>query len=155
MHPERPPSGFNTPAEIGVRLVYLLYLSLCVASLVSGLYAVAIQRLEFGVTALLCAPLAYLCRCWLQEGRRCDVVESLDFPLAQLEEPHRNDQLAHFIELVDAWDRLEAKRGTADFHPWELQSVRHEIQQLIHKTPSLARLFRRPLSERGSTDSAD
>ncbi|PTY04635.1 hypothetical protein DB347_18140 [Opitutaceae bacterium EW11] len=143
MTPEKPDSDFNRPAEIAVRVIYLIYLSLAVASLISGVYALALQRLDFAAAALLGTPLAYLCRRWLQEESRYEVAESFDFPAVQQEESHHNEQLADFIGLVETWDRLEARRGTPEFDPWELQSVRHEIQHLIDKTPSWARLFRR------------
>jgi hypothetical protein len=45
------------------------------------------------------------------------------------------------LELLRAWDTLEHRRGSVDFDPWELQSVRHDIRAAIAEDPALERLF--------------
>lgn len=52
-----------------------------------------------------------------------------------------DSRVAELTCLLQQWDALERKRGTAEFDPWALQAVRHDIHELVAGDPALTALF--------------
>lgn len=138
-------SIFNPPAEVGVRLAYIV----CVAGLAGGpvpLFVGAVLReplpLLAGAIALVAAAVA---REYLRQSdsfSRAD--ESLE-TLALLKSPTLSTgggHVAHVVSLLKQWDDIEHKRGSPEFDPWAAQAVRHDIRAAIRQDPALERLFR-------------
>jgi hypothetical protein len=50
---------------------------------------------------------------------------------------------ARLLTLLEDWEALEEQRGSANFDPWALQSLRNEIRQVVESDPALAELFTR------------
>lgn len=51
------------------------------------------------------------------------------------------EKIGRLVDLLRTWDSLEHRRGSADFDPWELQAVRHDIREAVAEDPELERLF--------------
>lgn len=52
-------------------------------------------------------------------------------------------QATHLLSLLEQWEAMEEKRGSPDFDPWTLQTLRNEIREVVESDPALEQLFSR------------
>jgi hypothetical protein len=142
MKPHWDENEFNTPHEMLLRAVFLV----CLAALTSGiLLALAgaaahnVRLLGMGVAALV---VALVCREWLRRQGQLGEVERALNDVARAEPSLDAARVAELVRLLQEWEQLEQKRGSADFDPWAVQALRHDIRVMVEKNPALDRLFR-------------
>ena len=124
---------FNPPAVIRVRLVFLLW----VLTLAATFLLIMVGGLTHNVRSLILGGVAGLTALalfhWLRRHvRLLDLFDSIN-AIGQMPSPERD-----FVQLVDSWEDLQARRGTADFDAWELLRLRREIEARAKTDPQLA-----------------
>ena len=96
---------------------------------------VALVRASLG--AMLVAAVIFG---WLRREGRLELamqaIDSFDQVGSPAEAP------PDFTRLVRAWDDLSVKRGTPDFDPWQLLSLRRQIEARTKDNPKLADYWR-------------
>ncbi len=97
------------------------------------------RLLALGTAVLLVALVA---REWLRRQGQLTAAETAFNAIAQSEPPLDALRVAELVRLLQEWERAELKRGSADFDPWAVQSLRHDIRVMVEKDPALDRLFR-------------
>jgi hypothetical protein len=92
-----------------------------------------------GLAALAAAGIG---RSWLRHRGELEPAEralnAIDEQALPLDETRGRQLLA----LLQEWEALEQKRGSAAFDPWALQALRNDIRQVVESDPALAQLFR-------------
>jgi predicted membrane chloride channel (bestrophin family) len=142
MKPRWDENEFNTPHEMLLRTVFLV----CLAALTSGILLTLagaathdVRLLGLGVAALI---VALLTREWLRRQGKLGEVETALNNVARAEPSLDAARVAELVRLLQEWEQLEQKRGSADFDPWAVQALRHDIRVMVEKDPALDRLFR-------------
>lgn len=135
--PSIPLGVMNPPDVVAVRLAFLIMVLLFTGTslliLVGGLRH-DFFNLAVGLVGQLLAVGLYD---WLRrEGRFAAVFTSLE------ELVRSAPAETEFTHLVNAWEDLHLKRGTAGFDVWELQRLRVEIEAKAKLDPSLADYWR-------------
>jgi hypothetical protein len=141
MKPRWDQSEFNTPQEMLVRAAYLV----CLAAFTSGILlmlagAVAHERRLLGLGAAALA-VALVTRELLRRGGHLNGAETALNAIARTEPPLDVARVAELVRLLREWEQMERKRGSADFDPWVVQALRHDIRMMVEKDPELDRLF--------------
>jgi hypothetical protein len=141
MKPRGDHDEFNTPEEMRRRIAFIVCLAAFTAGIlltVAGFVAREMPLLAFGVLALAVSGLT---RDWLQRrggfGAADPGLRHLGEAVASLDDAH----VAELVRLLREWEDLERKRGSADFDPWALQAVRHDIRVMVENDPALEGLF--------------
>jgi hypothetical protein len=132
---------FNTPAEMLVRLLFLLCLVTFTAGIllvVAGVYSHQRGLAAWGLASLAVSGL--LREGLSRNGHFDSAKKSLD-AIAVVEPPADQAHLARLAVLLREWEALERRRGSADFDPWQLQALRNDIRQIVENDPALERLF--------------
>lgn len=140
-------SEISSAERVLERVVLLVF----VASLIVGGGLVSVGILA-GQGSLLVqgavgCGVAWLSREWLcQRGRFDALVSSFDRGLGGDETGGgegggEESELLRLARLLRQLDAMERRRGRADFDPWALQSLRHEIRELAANDPGVTRLF--------------
>ncbi len=132
-----PDTGFNTPAEMWARLVfvsrYLFFLGglvLSASALLDGSGTDALKALVF-FAAMIAGHQ------WLKSrGKLADCERAFDAMFSGTGFPDEDDGLQNLLARRAA---LEEKRGTPGFDPWEVQAVRREISDYVRQHPELNR----------------
>ena len=142
MKPRWDENEFNTPHEMLLRAVFLL----CLAALTGGVLLTLagaashdVRLLGFGVATLV---VSLLSREWLRRQGKLGEVEAALNNVARAEPSLDAERVAELVRLLQEWEQLEQKRGSAEFDPWAVQALRHDIRVMVEKNPALDRLFR-------------
>jgi hypothetical protein len=141
MRPRWDEDEFNTPQEMLQRAVFLL----CLATLTGGILLTLAgaashdARLFGGGAATLVVSM--LSREWLQRRGRLSEAENAFNAVAEVKPGLDAQHVAELVRLLQEWEQLEKKRGSADFDPWAVQALRHDIRVMVEKDPALDRLF--------------
>jgi hypothetical protein len=79
---------------------------------------------------------------WLTQRRDAEVPsETLFEVLTQQVPPPDEARGRELLAMLEEWEALEGKRGTPEFDPWALQSLRNDIRKAVESDPALAQLF--------------
>ncbi len=81
-------------------------------------------------------------RTWLQRRGELEPAERALDEMAACIPPPDEARGRELLALLDQWEALEQKRGSADFDPWELQALRNDIRRVVASDPALERIFR-------------
>lgn len=132
---------FNTPEEMLVRATFLV----CLASFTAGILllmagALARELRLVAVGAGLLA-LASLTREWLRRRGKFEQAEAAWQEVPSLNASVEAARVDELVRLLRQWDEMEARRGSPAFDPWALQSLRHDIREMIESDPALEGLF--------------
>ncbi|HUR58297.1 MAG TPA: hypothetical protein VM029_11345 [Opitutaceae bacterium] len=142
MKPRWDESEFNTPHEMMLRAVFLVYLATMTGGVLVTLAGAAshdFRLLGLGVAALVVSMLS---REWLRRQGELVAVEAALNNVARAEPSLDAARVAELVRLLQEWEQLEQKRGSAEFDPWAVQALRHDIRVMVEKNPALDRLFR-------------
>lgn len=139
--PDQPDSVFNRPAEIGLRLAYLLGMAGAVAGPMTVLAGVASGHRATILAGLLILGLTVACHGWLGWRHRLRRTTCEFEAMFSMVSPLRRTRIAALVALLQEWETIETARGTPGFDPWALQSVRHHIHATIAQDPGLDRIF--------------
>lgn len=132
---------FNSPTVMLSRAVFLAMLagfSGGVLLTIAGLVTAEARLALAGIGTLMVAGAS---RAWLQRRGEFEPADrALDEMVACIPPPDeaRGREL---LALLDQWEALEQKRGSADFDPWELQALRNDIRRVVASDPALERIF--------------
>jgi hypothetical protein len=134
--------AFNTPAAAIRRMAYLACILGVAFAPVALLIGVMAGRREMGFLGLFVLFVAGICRAWLHQRGTFDAVASeLDEMTGSVNMAASSTKVAELVELLLRWDALERQRGSPEFDPWAVQSLRREIREVIEANPSLENLF--------------
>ena len=121
------------------RLAYLIHMGLVFASVALAAGAASEGRVDLAARALAAMLMAAALRWLLQQGgclESCE--ESLDLSFEddaeQLFEARKRDPQLEALLVKRA--RLEKKRGSPEFDPWELLAVQHDIAEHLRTRAS-------------------
>ncbi len=139
-HP--PVSPFNTPEVMKARALFVLQFFSLIACLGFAEAAIAEQAWRLMVPSMLCFALMVSIRYVLKRSGQWEVcVDGLNHAYTRTDPlPNREAESVRFVVLIDQRTEIESRRGTADFDPWALQQVRHEIIEMVKEFPELAAL---------------
>ncbi len=139
------PLPLNSPAAMFARAVYLALVALSAAVIALAFVGAVTRDLRCGVAAIAAAVLAWLARDWLRHGDKLAAVsrclEEWDHGETPAGSLFEDEPMGRLVSLLRDWDAAERQRGQPGFDPWELQSLRREIQSEIEHDPALSRLF--------------
>lgn len=142
MKPEPPvDSDFNPPAMMLSRAVFFVMLAGFGVGIVLSIAALVTAEARLALAGIGVLTLAVASRIWLQRRGELERAErALDAIVACTPSPDeaRGREL---LALLDQWEALERRRGSADFDPWELQALRNDIRRVVASDPALERLF--------------
>lgn len=136
---DRPEREYNPPAVMAARAIFLLFGLAAPAAallLLGGALAHDTRRLLLGA---LFGLLAVGLHGWLS---RRGWLAGLLADLGEMDDPPMPGGDVDFARLVRAWDDLSDKRGTPSFDPWQLLSLRREIEARTRDNPVLADYWR-------------
>lgn len=136
------PREFNTPEEMLVRVGFIVFVaSFAVGVLLvgSGLVARSLPLLGGGLCAL---GLGGALREWLRRRNGFETAELVMEELAAEGKQLDATRVAELVNLLTAWEQMEAKRGSSAFDPWALQVLRNDIRDAVERDPALESLFR-------------
>jgi hypothetical protein len=134
-------SEFNTPQEMLVRASYLACLVLFTAGILATLAGAASHNVPLVLLGFAALGLAALSRGWLRRHGHFDAAEAAFNEVARLEPPLDVARVTELIRLLREWEAAEKKRGSPEFDPWTVQSLRHDIRAMVETDPALERLF--------------
>jgi len=136
-------SPFNPPAVMRARALFVLQFLAMLVCLGCGEGALAEQSWRLLVPAALCFLLMVAIRVVLKRNGQWEVcVNGLNHAYTRSEPlPGDEESSMRLMELIDRRDVIEGRRGSAEFDPWALQNVRHEINELVKAKPALAELL--------------
>jgi len=132
---------FNPPAVMLSRAVFLAMLagfSVGILLTIAGLVMAQVQLSLAGVGTLVLAGVG---RAWLQRRGEFEPAERALDEMMTCVPPPDEARGRELLALLDKWEALERKRGSADFDPWELQALRNDIRRVVASDPALERLF--------------
>jgi hypothetical protein len=136
------PRELSPPPELLVRATAALALAAFSGGLLLAVIGVMAEQLRLSLLGVVVFGLGWLIRAWLQR-RGPDESERA---MAQVwrEAPKLDEaRAAELLQLLQRWEMEEEKRGTSDFDPWALQTLRNEIRQVVESDPGLEELFSR------------
>ena len=141
----KPPSDsdreFNTPAEMLTRATFLGVLTALTVGILLTVAGLVVAETRLAIVGLVTLGCAGLVRSWLQ--RRVGAADD-EFALeciAQNTPQPDESRSRQLLELLDAWEAMEEKRGSPDFDPWALQALRNDIRKVVESDPALSQLF--------------
>ena len=136
------PRELNPPPEMLARATAALALAAFSGGILLTLIGVMAAQPRLSLLGLLVLALGWLVRGWLQRRE----AKSCNRAMAQVwrEAPALDERrVAELLSLLQRWEAEEEKRGTPEFDPWALQSLRNEIRQVVESDPGLEELFDR------------
>lgn len=133
--------GFVSPREMLGRVAFVGGLASLTAGLVLVPVGLLIARFDVALLGLASYGVAWGARHWLRA--QSDIFVPRDHPFAfDLADVDTGDpQVQRLVALVQAWRKLEDKRGSPEFDPWAVQAVRHDVKAVLDESPALRRLF--------------
>jgi len=136
-------SPFNTPAVMKARSLFVLQFMALIGCLACAEAAIAEQAWRLLVPSGLCCVLMVAIRVVLKRNGQWEVcVNGLNHAYTRSEPlPGDEESSMRLMDLIDRRDVIEARRGSAEFDPWALQNVRHEINELVKANPALTELL--------------
>ena len=135
------PREFNTPAEMLARGLLLMLLASSAAGILLVLAGFITQLWHLLVAGLGSLAVAALTRHWLQRTGKLDSAD-VTFDVESGSYPGADDtRVAELVRLLQEWEAMEKKRGSAGFDPWALQSMRHDIRALVESDRALDELL--------------
>ena len=141
MKPRWDESELNTPQEMLVRASYLACLALFTGGILAALAGAASHNPWLALAGLAAVAVAGLSRGWLRRHGHFETAEAAFNAVARMEPPLDVARVTELIRLLREWEEAERKRGSPDFDPWAVQSLRHDIRAMVEKDPALDRLF--------------
>jgi hypothetical protein len=142
MKPRRKDDEFNTPGEMLARTAFLVCLAAFTAGIVLTVAAVLGRDVRLFATGLACLAVGALTRGWLRRQGQFKPAEAAFDEFAEPGPSLEPKHVAELVRLLDEWEKLERQRGSPRFDPWALQSIRHDIREMIDRDPALEGLFR-------------
>lgn len=133
----------DTPTEPLVRATLFATLGAVALGVLLTIAGVVVWRLEWSLLGMGVLGAACAGRAWLQ--RRGDFASRERVLEALWEDAPEPDEgrAARLMALLEQWEAMEQKRGSAEFDPWALQTVRNEIRLVVESDPALEQLFER------------
>lgn len=140
-HPVPTEREFNTPAEMLSRATFLAMLAALSAGILLTVAGLITAEMRLALAGLGTLVLAGASRVWLHRRGELESVERSLEEIVERAPPVDETHGRQLFELLQEWEALEQKRGSADFDPWALQALRNDIRKLIEGDPALAQLF--------------
>ncbi len=141
---------FDPPAEMAARAAYLAKGALGLLGVVLSISASLERDLPFLLRGTLCLAVSMLLHSLLARSGRLEACrDSLDAIGASEPPLPEGEDSINFASLLERRKRLEAQRGTPDFNPWDLSTVRHQIRAYLDAHPDFALRFRAYEREEG------
>ncbi len=137
------PREFNTPAEMLARATFLATLAMLAFGLLLTVAGVVAWQPHWLAGGLAAVGFAWAGRAWLRRRGELEPVERAFNGLFADERATDGAPAAQLLSLLERWEAMEEKRGTAEFDPWELQALRNEIRAVVASDPALEALFMR------------
>jgi hypothetical protein len=136
------PRELNAPTEMVVRVTFALAIGALACGLLLTIFGVIAWQLRLSALGLAVVGLGLIGRSWLQ--RRVDApCESALEDVWDNPPALDHARAAELMTLLEQWEAQEEKRGTPDFDPWALQTLRNQIRQVVESDPGLEELFSR------------
>jgi hypothetical protein len=132
---------FNTPEEMLIRATFLVCLGAFTAGILLLMAGALTGELRLVAAGAGLLAIAGLTRGWLRRRGKFEPaqMELPEVPAMRLPiEAARVDEL---VQLLRQWNEMEARRGSPGFDPWALQSLRHDIREMVEADPALDGLF--------------
>ena len=125
------------------RALFVLQFFALIGCLACAEGALAEQSWHLLVPSALCFALMLSIRVFLKRSGQWEVcVDGLNHAYTRPEPlPQHEEGSMRLMELIDRRDDIESRRGRPEFDPWALQSVRHEINELVKADPALTELL--------------
>ncbi len=140
---DEPPqeSEFNSPAVMASRAMFLAMIAALTGGILLTIAGFLAAQAQLALAGLGALAIAGVSRAWLKQRGELEPAErALDTIVARTPPP--DEMRGHeLLLLLEQWEALEGKRGTADFDPWALQALRNDIRRVVESDPALAQLF--------------
>lgn len=134
---------FNSPAVMLERATFLAILAALAGGILLTIVGVVAWQPHWSAAGLGVVGLAWAGRAWLQRRGEFGPAERALADMGETGAALDSARVAELMALLERWEQMEAKRGSAEFDPWALQSVRNEIRVVVESDPALAELFSR------------
>lgn len=134
---------FNTPAVMLARATFLATLAALAGGILLMIAGVVAWQPHWSVAGLGVVGLACVGRAWLQRRGEFAPAERALGEVLESGPPLDSPHAVRLMFLLEQWEDMEGKRGSAEFDPWALQALRNEIRCEVESDPALAELFRR------------
>jgi hypothetical protein len=132
---------FNTPAEMLVRATFVGVLTAFTAGILLTIAGILAAEVKLSVAGLAALGLAGAGRAWLRRHEEFEPSERALEKIADNAPPMDDVRSRQLYALLEEWEALEGKRGSAEFDPWALQVLRNDIRKVVESDPALSRLF--------------
>ena len=141
--PHPPVSPFNTPEVMRARSLFVIQFIALIGCLACAEAALAEQAWRLMVPSGVCLAVMTVIRVVLKRSGQWEVcVNGLNQAYSRGEPlPNHEESSMRLMDLIDRRDVIEGRRGSAEFDPWALQEVRHEINELVKANPALTELL--------------
>ena len=135
--------GFNTPAEMLGRAVFLATLAALAVGILLTILGLVVWQPVWSLVGLGVVGLACVARAWLQRRGTWEQAERALDHMAWSDDTLESARAAELMGLLERWEAMEQTRGTPEFDPWALQALRNEIRAVVESDPALQALFKR------------
>ena len=132
---------FNTPEEMLVRATFLVCLGAFTAGILMLMAGAVARELRLVAAGTGLLAIAGLTRGWLRRRGKFEQAQMNLPEVPALRLPIEAARVEELVHLLRQWNEMEAKRGSPSFDPWALQSLRHDIREMVETNPALDGLF--------------
>jgi hypothetical protein len=137
------PRELNPPPEMLARATFALAVAAVTSGILLTIVGVVAAQLHVTLCGLLAVALGWSVRAWIrrrgEQAQGACVIEQVWDNAPTLDEA----RAVELMTLLEQWEAEEEKRGTPQFDPWALQTLRNEIRKVVESDPGLEQLFTR------------